>query len=231
MSRTEHEGHPSAAARVLSRDQARRVYDRIGALQDTQAFYEDRATGILVQHGDFRTAQRVLEFGCGTGRFAARLLADHLPAAASYRALDLSPTMVQLARTRLAAFGSRAEVVLTNGSAPADEPTAARDRFVSNFVLDLLAEDDIVAVVREAQRILVPGGLLCVSSLSVGAGGLSRLVSGAWSRLHALNPALVGGCRPLELLDWFPAPQWRIRHHARLTPFGVPSAVVVAERV
>lgn len=231
MTPAQPDGRASDPVPVLSREQARRVYDRIGALQDTQAFYEDRATGILVEHGDFRTAHRVLEFGCGTGRFAARLLSDHLPADASYRALDLSPTMVQLARTRLAAFGSRAEVVLTEGAAPADEPTAARDRFVSNFVLDLLAEDDIAAVVREAHRILVPGGLLCVSSLSVGAGGLSRLVSRAWTRLHALNPALVGGCRPLELLDWFPSPQWRIRHHARLTPFGVPSAVVVAERI
>ena len=32
---------------VLSREQARRVYDRIGARQDTQAFYEDRATDVL----------------------------------------------------------------------------------------------------------------------------------------------------------------------------------------
>ncbi len=230
MTPTQPDGRRSAKAPVLSREQARPVYDRIGALQATQAFYEDRATGLLIRHGDFGAAHRVLEFGCGTGRFAARLLSDHLPADASYRALDLSPTMVQLATTRLARFGARAEVLLTDGSAPADVPTASRDRFVSNFVLDLLAEDDIAAVVREAQRILVPGGLLCVSSLAVGAGGLSRLVSRAWSRLHALNPALVGGCRPLELLDWFPPSQWRIRHHARLTPFGVPSAVVVAER-
>ena len=231
MTPAQPDGRPSVAARILSREQARRVYDRIGALQDTQAFYEDRATRIVIEHGDFGAAHRVLEFGCGTGRFAARLLSDHLPADATYRALDLSPTMVQLARTKLQPFAPRAEVVLTDGAAPTDEPTASRDRIVSNFVLDLLAEDDIVAVVREAHRILVPGGLLCVSSLSVGAGGLSRLVSRAWSRLHALNPALVGGCRPLELLDWFPSPQWQIRHHATLTPFGVPSAVVLAERI
>jgi SAM-dependent methyltransferase len=139
--------------------------------------------------------------------------------------------MVQLTQARLAPFGSRAEVVLTDGSPPTPEPAASRDRFVSNFVFDLLSVDDIVAVVREAHRILVPGGLLCVSSLSVGAGRLSRLVSRAWSRVHALRPALVGGCRPLELLAWVPSPQWRIRHHSKLVPFGVPSEVVVAERM
>jgi SAM-dependent methyltransferase len=216
---------------VLSREQARRVYDRIGARQDTQAFYEDRATEILIQYGEFGAARRVLEFGCGTGRFAVRLLSQQLPAGASYRALDLSPTMVQLARARLAPFGSRAEVILTDGSPPTFEPGASRDRFVSNFVLDLLSEDDIVAVVGEAHRILVPGGLLCVSSLSSGAGAFSRFVSRAWSRVHRLRPALVGGCRPLDLLAWVPSRQWEVRHHCKLAPFGVPSEVVVAARM
>lgn len=219
------------AVRVLSREQARRVYDRIGARQDTQAFYEDRATELLIQHGDFGAAQRVLEFGCGTGRFASRLLSDHLPANASYRALDLSPAMVQLALTRLAPFGSRAEVALTDGSPPASEPPASCDRFVSNFVFDLLSEEDIVAVVREAHRILMPSGLLCVSSLSSGAGGFSQLMSRVWSTVHALCPALVGGCRPLDLLAWLPQSQWKVQHHTKLTPFGVPSEVVVAARV
>ena len=215
---------------ALTREQARRVYDRIGALQDTQAFYEDRATEILVQHGQFDTALRVLEFGCGTGRFALRLLSHHLPQVAHYRALDLSPTMVRLAQERLAPFGSRAEVALTDGSPPVAEPAASRDRFVSNYVLDLLSNEDIAALVREAHRILEPGGLLCLSSLSTGTGSLSRLVSRTWSRIHALSPALVGGCRPLELRSCIPSEQWRVRQHAKVSPFGVPSEVLIAER-
>jgi ubiquinone/menaquinone biosynthesis C-methylase UbiE len=215
---------------TLTREEARRVYDRIGAGQDTQAFYEDRATGLLIQHGAFGSARSILEFGCGTGRFAFRLLSQHLPEAARYRALDLSPRMVQLARERLAPFASRAEVVLTDGAPPASEPAASCDRFVSNYVLDLLSEDDISAVLREAHRILEPGGLLCLSGLSTGTGPFSRLVSRAWLRVHALRPALVGGCRPLELVAWLPPQQWRLRHHAKLAPFGVPSEVLVAER-
>ena len=218
------------ASPVLSRAEARRVYDRIGAGQDTQAFYEDRATGLLIRHGAFGSASRVLELGCGTGRFALRLLTSHLPETARYRGLDLSPKMVELARARLAPFAARAEVVLTDGAPPASEPTASCDRFVSNFVLDLLPEEDIAAVLSEAHRILAPGGLLCLAGLSTGAGAFSRLVSRAWARVHALRPALVGGCRPLELLAWLPPEQWRVRHHAQLAPFGVPSEALVAER-
>jgi hypothetical protein len=52
----------------LSHRETRRVYDRIGAKQDTQAFYEDVATRELIRHGDFASATAVFEFGCGTGR-------------------------------------------------------------------------------------------------------------------------------------------------------------------
>jgi hypothetical protein len=121
--------------------------------------------------------------------------------------------------------------VLTDGSAPSSEPAASRDRFVSNFVLDLLSEGDIKAVVGEAQRILRPGGLLCVTSLSSGDGGFSRFVSRVLSRVHAWRPALVGGCRALDLLAWVPPQQWQVRHHAKLAPFGVASEALVAARI
>lgn len=216
--------------RTLSRPEARRVYDRIGAWQDSQAFYEDRAVAILLEHGEFASARRVFEFGCGTGRFAARLFSEFLPEDARYRGVDLSPTMVGLARQRLAPYGSRAEVLLTDGSPPSAEPAASYDRFVSNYVLDLLSEPDIAAVVREAHRILEPGGLLCLSGLSTGSGPLPRLLSRIWAGIHALRPALVGGCRPLDLLAWLPSEHWRVRHHAHLAPFGVPCEAAVAER-
>lgn len=215
---------------MLTRDEARRVYDRIGAYQDTQAFYEDRATALLIEHAEFGSAHRILEFGCGTGRFALRLLSEVLPSDAHYRALDLSPTMVGLARERLAPFAPRVEVVLTDGSPPVSEPAASRDRFVSNYVLDLLPEEDIAAVVREAHRILTPGGLLCLSSLSTGTGVISSLLSRLWSGVHSLRPALVGGCRPIELAAWISPDRWRVRYRTKLTPFGVPSEVLIAER-
>ena len=64
---------------MLSHDEARLAYDRIGTIQDSQAFYEDRATNLLLRHADFESSEAVFEFGCGTGRFALRLLDDYLP--------------------------------------------------------------------------------------------------------------------------------------------------------
>jgi SAM-dependent methyltransferase len=223
-------GKSAPDAATLSPTEARRVYDRIGRTQDTQAFYEDRATSELVAHLDLATAHAVFEFGCGTGRFAASLLSNHLPADAIYRAVDLSPVMVALAERRLAAFGSRAEVRLSDGGPPSDQPSGFYDRFVSNFVLDLLSLDDIARVMHEAHRILRPGGLLGLASLTTGFTPASRALGWLWARLHAFKPALVGGCRALELAKLLPESEWEVRHQARVAPLGIALEAVVALR-
>ncbi len=215
---------------ILSRQEARRAYDRIGSLQDTQSFYEDRATNRLLQQGDFGAATAVFEFGCGTGRFASRLLGQLLPPEAHYRGVDLSPRMISLAQARLAPYSGRAEVLLTEGDPPAGEPSGAYDRFVSNYVFDLLSEADIRAVLLEAHRMLRPGGLLCLSGLSTGVGPVSRAVARAWSWLQRHRPAAVGGCRPIDLLPLLPESGWQVRHHDKLVAFGVTSEVLIAER-
>ncbi len=216
---------------TLSPAAARRVYDRIGRKQDTQAFYEDRATSKLIPHLDLATATSVFEFGCGTGRFASSLLAKQLPPHAAYRAVDVSPVMIELARERLSGFGSRAVVKLSEGGPPVDEPAAAYDRFLSNFVLDLLSVEDITRVIDEAYRMLRPGGLLGLSSLTTGFTPMSRAFGWLWARIHAFRPALVGGCRALDLLEFLPDDRWKIRHHARVAPLGIALEVVVAERM
>lgn len=215
--------------KTLSYEEARRVYNRIGSMQDSQAFYEDVATRELIRHGDFPSAESVFEFGCGTGRFAQMLLRDHLGPTAAYRAVDLSPTMIGLATRRLSDIGDRVQVVLTDGSPPASERPASCDRFVSNYVFDLLSDADIVAVLSEAHRMLRPGGLLCLSSLSGGSGPLSRTVIRIWALLHRVNPKLVGGCRPVALPAFLENGSWKLRHHKTLAPFGLPSEVVIAE--
>ena len=195
---------------MLSPAEARRVYDRIGSLQDSQAFYEDRATELLLRHGAFGSAEAVFEFGCGTGRFALRLFAECLPPGAQYRGVDLSPKMVHLAQQRLAQYSPRATVVLAEGGPPVGEPVGSYDRFLSNYVFDLLSEDDIRLTVREARRMLRPDGLRCLAGLSTGVGPLSRAVARMWSWVHAHRPSVVGGCRPIDLVPFLRGSDWDV---------------------
>lgn len=215
---------------VLSRSRARAFYDRFGARQDAQAFYEDAALDELVRQGDFGAAERVVELGCGTGRFAARLLAHHLAPQASYLGLELSETMTRLARERLAGHDERARVVLADGAARWPLADRSADRVVSTYVLDLLSEASIARAIEEAARVLRPGGRLCLVSLTRGQTLAARIVSTVWSGLFRLRPEWVGGCRPMHLEPFLQTRAWSRPRRWVVTRFAVPSEVLVATR-
>jgi ubiquinone/menaquinone biosynthesis C-methylase UbiE len=213
---------------ALTPEQARRVYDRIARAQDWQRFYEDPATAELVAHADFDDAHAVVELGCGTGRFAAALLAGHLPADASYVGVDLSPRMVALASDRLERWSHRATVALVDGGAGVPAADGAADRFVANYVFDLLSPEGTRAALADARRVLAPGGLLCATGLTPGESGLARFVSRGWTGVWARWPALVGGCRPIRLVDALVASQWVVSYRRTVVAWGIASEVVVA---
>lgn len=215
---------------MLTHQQAISFYNRLGVKQDWQAFFEAPATRELIAHASFETAQAVFEFGCGTGAFAELVLSRHLPLEATYLAVDSSATMVRLARSRLERFGARVTVRQTDGSLQFGERSSSFDRFVSRYVLDPLSVSDIAHLLSEAHRLLMAHGCVCLASLTRGSTRLARLVTWAWTRLHALEPRLVGGCRPLELRSCLPDTNWSLDYAQVIIHFGIPSEVVVASR-
>jgi ubiquinone/menaquinone biosynthesis C-methylase UbiE len=217
-----------AATRFLSHSQAARFYDALGTGLDTQAFYEAAALHELVAHLELRTCRSVVEFGSGTGRLAADLLDAHLAPEATYLGVDVSATMVRLANNNLRRFGKRAEVRQSDGRPHIDAADGSFDRFICTYVLDLMPDDEIAAVLNEAHRVLKPDGLLGLASLTHGPTPVSRLVSTLWRRLHGLSPWLVGGCRPIAISSFISNSQWHIAYTNIIVRFGVPSEIVVA---
>lgn len=213
--------------RVLEPTAAQAYYDRFGKKQDSQGFYEDPALDDLLAQADFQHGGRVFEFGCGTGKLAARLLDQYLPASASYLGCDISPVMIGLAQARLTGFGARAQVVQSDGPVRFPLPDHSVDRVVSSYVLDLLSADGIGRFFAESWRVLKPGGRVCVASLTPGVTVVSRIVSALWTSAFRLSPGLVGGCRPIRLDALVDRQAWQIVHRRVVTPFGVPSEVLI----
>ncbi len=216
--------------RFLEKEEIRAFYDRFGAMQDWQSFYEGAAMRELLLHGRFNEASSVFELGCGTGAFALDLLQRHLPESASYLGVDLSSTMTALANRRFDPFQDRARVLQTDGSLRFDFPDGSFDRFVANYVLDLLSPDDLVGVVGEAFSLLSDEGLICLLSLTRGRTVVSRAVTWLWNCMHHLSPRIVGGCRPLELGGFLVDGSWHINYHNVLNSFGIPSEIVIAAK-
>lgn len=212
---------------MLSPSGVKTFYDRFGARQDSQAFYEDRALEDLLVHADLPEARTIVEFGCGTGRLARQMLtrSPH----ATYQGFDVSTTMLTLASQALAAFEARTSLhQLDPGTVRLPVPDRSVDRLISTYVLDLLAPADIATFFQDAFRVLTPGGRLCLVSLTKGSSLSSRFITRAWNAIFNWRPALVGGCRPIELQEYCSPASWAIVRVHTLVSWGIPSEVLVA---
>jgi ubiquinone/menaquinone biosynthesis C-methylase UbiE len=216
--------------RTLTVEQARAFYDFLGSRLDWQRFFEDPAFEIMLRHGDFKQAAAVLEFGCGTGRLAERLLSQLLPENSSYQGIDISATMLDLAQRRLRPWAERATVRLSDGSCTLLAVDASADRIMATYVLDLLSKEQIRLFLSEAFRVLAANGLLCLASLSGGQGMFGTLVSSTWRRVHALSPWIVGGSRPIDLTEFLSSSRWQIGCARLIRTMGFTSQVVVASK-
>ncbi len=214
---------------MLTRQQARDFYDRFGRRQDRQSFYERRPIDRMVELGDFGSAEAVVEFGCGTGAFAQRLMDEELPSNATYAGFDLSETMTKMTRRRLVPYGARVSVTRTDGRPRIPLPPDSCDRFVSNYVLDLLPIGDITRTLDQAYKVLRPDGLLCLTSLTFGTNALSKMTIAVWLAVHSLKPSLVGGCRPISLSDYLGPASWKVLYSTTVIAFGVPTQVLIAQ--
>lgn len=217
--------------KTLSHEQAKCFYDRMAAMQDAQYFLERPALADLVANLEPAGAERWIEFGCGTGRFIEELFVRYLPPNANYIGFDVSATMVELALSRTARFGSRAVIRQTNGTMRVDLPDRSFDRFISTYVLDLLSEEDIDSLLGEAYRILRTGGLLGLVCQTKETQGLSRFVMWTWERLYQFSPILTGGCRPITIGFLLKNFRWKVRYRNVVSRFAVASEVVVAEKI
>lgn len=109
-------------------------------------------------------------------------------------------------------------------------PDAGVDRFVSNYVFDLLSPEATRDTLDEAARVLAPGGLLCVTGLTPAERGIARPVTRAWKGVWMRWPELVGGCRPTRVLDALDPSRWDVRHRRVVVAWGIASEAVVAAR-
>lgn len=142
----------------------------------------------------------------------------------------MSPKMIQLASWRLQMWSGRAEVRLSDGSTQLGEQDATFDRFVSNYVFDLLAPGYAAAVIADAHRLLSDGSKLCLVSLGRGKSGLPKIVTALWERVWQWRPEWVGGCRPVDLVALLTGERWSIDHHRTAVTFGITSDVLIASR-
>jgi SAM-dependent methyltransferase len=154
--------------RVARRPAGQRARDTYGA-EDVHDFARRAILGAL----QLRTGDRLLEVGCGGGL----LLRDALAAGASATGVDHSEEMVSLARERAPAV----EIVL--GSAERlPFPDASFTAVAMSIVFFFLP--DPLAALREAHRVLAPGGRIAIYTSSPKLRGTPAVPEPLASRSH-----------------------------------------------
>lgn len=206
---------------TLSQREAQRFYDGYGRKLEWGDPFEARAKARTLGLAQVQAGERVLELGVGTGRFQAAACAW---GAGLVVGLDVSPTMLGLGRE------AAPQAHPVRGTATALPFAAASfDLVFSTYTLDLLALRDVELALREARRVLRPGGRLAVCSLTEGRTLAQRALIGAWKGIHRwLGAARVGGCRPLELTELVRAAGFTLEADEHVAQLGIPSEVLLA---
>lgn len=126
---------------------------------------------------------RVLDIGCGTGRMMSLLG----PRAESMLGIDLSRSMLALARSRIAAEGLAACTVRQADMARI--PSADRSFDLVLLCMVLHYADDPAAVLAEAARVVAPGGQVAVIDLA--PHGRDDLIRRLAHRIPGLSEAAI----------------------------------------
>jgi len=121
---------------------------------------EGRLKRELVARARIVPGHRVLDLGAGTGTLAIMVKRAH--PAAEVAGLDADPAIVAIARAKAARV--RANVAFEVGDAAAlPYPHGSFDRILSSLVMSVLTTDKKALVVREAYRVLCPGGVFSIA--------------------------------------------------------------------
>jgi len=211
-------------ARVLQKDivplynSLANIYDVWGTLA------ESRARTRAIELADIKDGQNILEVAVGTGLAFYEIVKRNRNG--QNLGVDISPGMLDKAKKRLGKLaGANYELRIGNAfHLPAGDEQF--DLLVNNYMFDLIAFNEMDAILDEFRRVLRKGGKLVLVNMTKG----ERFGSGLYDFIFRLSPKSIGGCRGVRLSERLMNHGFQIETREYHQQLLFPSEVIVAHK-
>ena len=199
------------------------VYDKLSKTYDIWGkLAETRARNRAIELADITDGQKILEVAVGTGLGFYEIVRRN-PNGTNI-GVDISRGMLGMAEKRLGKL-SAANYELKIGNAfQLEEETGCFDLLVNNYMFDLIAFDQMDAILTEFKRVLRIGGKLILVNMTEG----ESFGCGIYSLLYRIAPKSFGGCRSVKLADNLEQHGFEVRSREYHQQLWFPSEVILA---
>lgn len=206
-----------------SKDEVRRLYSKLSHTYDFWgSLTEQKATSRALQLAHIRNGESILEVAVGTGRVFEQIIS--LNRNGKNVGIDLSPEMLAQAEKRLKKRFTNYSLKEADAySLPFSDNIF--DLIISNYLFDLLPEQDFTIVLLEFRRVLKSGGRAVITSMTSGKRWYSRI----WDWI-ARSTELLAGCRPISLEEDMKKAGFENVHAEYVSQMTFPSLIIRAEK-
>jgi len=211
-----------------SKEDAKASYDMFSRWYDVSVGWgEKKFRKVGLEKLGAREGEQVLEIGFGTG-YCTLALAQSVGSSGHVYGLDISEGMRNVTQSRVEKAGLAKHVALQLGDA-SKLPFKADsfDAVFTSFTLELFDTPEIPIVLRQCQKVLKSGGRICVVAMS--KEGKSNLPVRLYEWAHEKFPNYVD-CRPIHVRKALEEAKFQILDTARMSYWGIPVEIVVAQK-
>jgi demethylmenaquinone methyltransferase/2-methoxy-6-polyprenyl-1,4-benzoquinol methylase len=219
---------PHIIENTITPQQAQRFYDRLGKRHDIADLVEAHAKRRGLNVLDLQPGHAALNVGLGSGLEYLDMITRVGPAG-FVAGLDLSSVMLRVSRQRaILRCGEQQPALVLANALQLPYADASFDRLFSSYMLDLLPTRHIPTILSEFLRVLRPGGRMALVSFTEGEMLIGQGITAVWKRMYQVEPAWLGGCRPLRLRPFVVAAGFAFVQRWYVSQWGYPSEVVSA---
>ena len=205
----------------LGKNEVRKTYEKMASSYDLwSSFAEAKARRRCLDLAAIKNGEYVLEVAVGTGVLFENIL--RLNTSGINEGIDLTEAMLARARERARRTGLSNYNLHIGDAYRLDYTDESFDVVMNSYMFDLIPEQDFMTIINEFKRVLRKGGRLILVSMTRG----SPLFNSVWDWLYRLYPALLGGCRGVELSPYMEQAGFEKIYREYVSQIGFPSEVV-----